>query len=72
MHSKPVTHVVSAPAILTSCSLSVIVPAFNEEERLPITLARIAEYQRVQDLSTKLLIVDDGSRYTPGRSRICT
>lgn len=62
MHSKPVTHVVSTPTALTSCSLSFIVPAFNEEERLPTTLARIAEYRHARDLSVELLIVDDGSR----------
>lgn len=61
-HGKPVTYVTSTPAALSSCSLSLIVPAFNEEKRLPTTLARIAEYRGARGLSVELLIVDDGSR----------
>ena len=59
---KPVTHVTVTPAALTARSLSLVVPAFNEEKRLPATLERIAEYRRAQGLSAELLIVDDGSR----------
>src|SRR4051794_27914838 len=45
-----------------SCYLSVIIPAYNEEQRLPATLVRIAEYLELRDFSYELIVVDDGSR----------
>jgi dolichyl-phosphate beta-glucosyltransferase len=42
--------------------LSLVVPAYNEEKRLPATLERIAQYLLSRDFSYELLIVDDGSR----------
>jgi dolichyl-phosphate beta-glucosyltransferase len=51
--------------------LSIIIPAFNEEKRLPRALERIREYLagRPRDLqSTEVLIVDDGS--ADGTARI--
>jgi dolichyl-phosphate beta-glucosyltransferase len=41
--------------------LSIIVPAYNEEPRLPETLQRIAEYLPTLGLRTEVLVVDDGS-----------
>lgn len=41
--------------------LSVIVPAFNEEERLPRTLARLHEYYSQQTYPYDVLVVSDGS-----------
>jgi dolichyl-phosphate beta-glucosyltransferase len=41
--------------------LSIIIPAFNEEPRLPETLQRIAEYLPTLGLRTEVLVVDDGS-----------
>jgi glycosyltransferase involved in cell wall biosynthesis len=44
-------------------SLSIIVPAYNEEARLPETLRRIEEYFSQSDWTFhEILIVDDGSR----------
>ena len=43
-------------------SLSVVIPAYNEEARLPATLERLAEYLPTLGLQTEVLIVDDGSR----------
>jgi dolichyl-phosphate beta-glucosyltransferase len=44
-------------------SVSIVVPAFNEETRLPSSLARILEYLRQKDFSfAEVLVVDDGSR----------
>jgi dolichyl-phosphate beta-glucosyltransferase len=44
-------------------SLSIIIPAYNEQVRLPDTLRRIAEYLRGSEWSfQEILIVDDGSR----------
>jgi glycosyltransferase involved in cell wall biosynthesis len=41
--------------------LSVIVPSFNEELRLPSSLERIAAYINASKRSTEVLVVDDGS-----------
>jgi len=61
---KPVTRVTSTPAATAACYLSIVVPAYNEENRLPATLARMAEYLALRDYSYELLVVDDGSRDT--------
>ncbi len=42
--------------------LSIIIPAYNEEPRLPATLERIAAYIRSSGRSTEVIVVDDGSR----------
>jgi len=41
--------------------LSIIIPAYNEEKRLPVYLARILEYLELQDISYEIIVVDDGS-----------
>lgn len=41
--------------------LSIIVPAYNEEKRLPATLNRILEYIHSSGRETEVLVVDDGS-----------
>jgi glycosyltransferase involved in cell wall biosynthesis len=41
--------------------LSVVVPAYNEEDRLPRTLARIRDYLRRAHPSSEIIVVDDGS-----------
>jgi dolichyl-phosphate beta-glucosyltransferase len=41
--------------------LSVVIPAFNEAERLPPTLAVFLEYLRSQDYGWEIIVVDDGS-----------
>ncbi len=48
--------------------LSVIIPAYNEELRLPHTLRSAADYLKVQPYSSEIIIVDDGS--TDGTGRI--
>jgi dolichyl-phosphate beta-glucosyltransferase len=42
--------------------LSIIIPAYNEELRLPATLSRIAAYARSSNRATEVIVVDDGSR----------
>jgi glycosyltransferase involved in cell wall biosynthesis len=42
--------------------LSIIIPAYNEESRLPITLERIASYLQTSGLEAEVLVVDDGSK----------
>lgn len=41
--------------------LSIIIPAYNEELRLPSTLGQIAAYVRASGRETEILVVDDGS-----------
>ena len=42
-------------------SLSVVIPAFNEEKRLPATLAAILPFLRARGESFEVVVVDDGS-----------
>lgn len=42
--------------------LSVVVPAYNEESRLPQTLQRVSEYLTEQSYPSEVVVVDDGSR----------
>lgn len=44
------------------CHLSVVIPAYNEEERLSRSLPVIFDYLGKQAYSWELLVVDDGSR----------
>jgi glycosyltransferase involved in cell wall biosynthesis len=41
--------------------LSIVIPAYNEELRLPTTLERIAAYAERCDREVEVLVVDDGS-----------
>jgi len=42
--------------------LSIIIPSYNEELRLPATLSRIAAYTRSSNRAIEVIVVDDGSR----------
>ena len=44
-----------------SPELSIVIPSFNEEKRLPATLERIANYVRASGRTAEVLVVDDGS-----------
>jgi dolichyl-phosphate beta-glucosyltransferase len=41
--------------------LSIVIPSFNEELRLPVTLADISSYIRASKRETEVIVVDDGS-----------
>jgi dolichyl-phosphate beta-glucosyltransferase len=41
--------------------LSVVIPAYNESERLPQTLDMIRQYLATKDFTAEVLVVDDGS-----------
>jgi len=41
--------------------LSIVIPSFNEEKRLPGTLERIAAYVKASGRNTEVIVVDDGS-----------
>jgi dolichyl-phosphate beta-glucosyltransferase len=46
-------------------SISIVIPAYNEEARLPATLDKVIDYLRPKDFSfTEILVVDDGSQDT--------
>ena len=45
--------------------LSIVIPAFNEEERLAESLKRIREYSKGRSLQFEVLVVDDESRTAP-------
>lgn len=48
--------------------LSIVIPSFNEEKRLPATLERIASYINASGRKTEVIVVDDGS--TDGTARV--
>jgi dolichyl-phosphate beta-glucosyltransferase len=55
------------PQKTSPVSLSIIIPAYNEEKRLPSTLVRVCEYLsgnegRYWDESWEVVVVDDGSK----------
>lgn len=41
--------------------LSIIIPAYNEEKRLPPSLRKIYQWLKKQKISSEIIIVDDGS-----------
>ncbi len=45
-----------------AAELSLVIPAYNEEARLPATLRRIAGYLRASQRAAEVIVVDDGSR----------
>jgi dolichyl-phosphate beta-glucosyltransferase len=46
----------------TRRSLSVVIPAFNEERRLPKTVGEIDAFLRERGYDAEIVVVDDGSR----------
>ncbi len=45
-----------------ACDISLIVPAYNEEKRLPIMLKETAKYIATRKSTFEMIIVDDGSK----------
>ena len=45
-----------------SPELSIVIPAYNEERRLPRALTLIREYLAARRLNAEVIVVDDGSR----------
>ena len=41
--------------------LSIVIPAFNEEHRLPKTLDRVVAYLQTKAVRSEIIVVDDGS-----------
>lgn len=42
--------------------MSVVIPAYNEEKRLPKTLKAVMEYLQAQDYGWEIVVVNDGSK----------
>ena len=42
--------------------LSVVIPAYNEERRLPPTMERVKQYLAVQGYSSEIIVVDNNSK----------
>lgn len=53
---------------LTQPLVSVVIPAYNEERRLPQTLQRVNAYLAAQNYPSEILVVDDGS--TDGTTQV--
>jgi dolichyl-phosphate beta-glucosyltransferase len=47
--------------VILAPRLSLVIPAYNEERRIAITLDRILSYLARQDYDAEILVVDDGS-----------
>jgi len=41
--------------------ISIIIPAYNEEKRLPATLEKISGFIKQKKLNAEIIVVDDGS-----------
>jgi len=48
--------------------LSIVIPAYNEEQRLDASLEQIAAYLETENIHAEILVVDDGS--TDGTARL--
>ncbi|WP_345346962.1 dolichyl-phosphate beta-glucosyltransferase [Candidatus Villigracilis affinis] len=46
---------------MTTPFLSIIIPAYNEESRLPRTLERVFEFLKTQPFSSEIIVVENGS-----------
>ena len=45
----------------TSCDISIVIPAYNEEARLGPTINRVLNFVRLQAWDAEVIVVDDGS-----------
>ena len=43
---------------------SIVIPAYNESERLELSIPKVLEYVRERDLQAEIIVVNDGSRDT--------
>jgi len=48
--------------VFNSIFLSIVIPTYNEEKRIGLTLQKIQEYLEKQDYNYEIIVVDDGSK----------
>ncbi|HPD18352.1 MAG TPA: glycosyltransferase, partial [Candidatus Goldiibacteriota bacterium] len=41
--------------------VSIIIPAYNEEKRLPATLLKIKKFLKKNKIKSEIIVIDDGS-----------
>ena len=51
--------------VLASPGVSIIIPAYNEEQRLPRTLGELERYRKRFDGDFEVIVADDGSLFLP-------
>ena len=51
-------------------SLTIVIPAYNEEERLDATLDKLAAFIEAEEWNAEIIVVDDGS--SDGTARLVT
>ena len=67
--SRPqITQSTQIPAKNQEIFLSVIIPAYNEEKRLPKTLEILDAYLRKQPYNYEIIVANDGSKDNTGRA----
>ncbi len=49
-----------------SVDLSVVIPAYNEEHRISSTVGQVIEYLTLQEISSEVILVNDGSQDRTG------
>jgi len=62
MKSRFTLDVLRKGSPINMCFLSIIIPAYNEEKRLPISLPLVIDFIRSQAYQAEVIVVDDGSR----------
>ena len=60
-------HDSAAGGSLTRPFLSIVIPAYNEERRLPATLERVVAFLQTRDYSWEVVVADDGSGDATGQ-----
>ncbi len=60
-HASPPRPHIEVQAATHECSISVVVPAFNEQDRIAESLSSIHRYLSCRSETFELLVVDDGS-----------
>jgi dolichyl-phosphate beta-glucosyltransferase len=54
-------HTSKRESILTKPFLSIVIPAYNEENRLPGTLEKVLDFSQTQSYTSEVIIVENGS-----------
>ena len=58
----PSAEIIKLPPRGPDHDLTLVIPAYNEEKRLPRTLSQVQEYLDRWGINYRVIVVDDGSR----------